>query len=77
MELKYPCPVFISHHKNEVNMGGQNFILAYLQACTGGKLALSECGPIWQFGVIAVLLVSTISVFIVLRIRAYAQSTRN
>lgn len=58
-------------------MGSQNFILTYAQACSSGKLALSECGPVWQFGVIAVLLMSAITILIVLRMRAYAQSARS
>ncbi len=58
-------------------MGSQNFIVTYMQACTSSKLALAECGPAWQFGVIAVLLVSAITVLIVLRMRAYAQSARS
>lgn len=37
-------------------MGGDHFIMSYVQACTAGKLAFSECGPVWQFTVIAVLL---------------------
>ena len=57
-------------------MGSQDFILTYVQACTTGKLALSECGPVWQFGVIAVLLASAITVLIVLRLRAYLQMAR-
>jgi hypothetical protein len=58
-------------------MDSQNFILTYAQACTGGKLTLSECGPVWQFGVIAVLLASAIAVLIVLRMRTYAQSMKS
>ena len=58
-------------------MGSQNFVLTYVQACSSGKLALSECGPAWQIGVIGLLLVSAISVLMFLRIRAYAQSAGN
>lgn len=58
-------------------MVAQNFILIYMLACASGKLALSECGPVWQFGVIAVLLASAITVLIVLRMRAYTQTARS
>jgi hypothetical protein len=54
-------------------MGSQDFLVTYVQACSNGKLALSECGPVWQIGIIAVLLASAIAVLIVLRLRAYAQ----
>lgn len=57
-------------------MGSQNFILTYAQACSSGKLALSDCGPVWQCGVIAVLLVSAIAFLIVLRMRAYGQTAQ-
>lgn len=58
-------------------MGSQHFILTYVEACSSGKLVLSECGPVWQFGVIAALLVSAITMLAVLRIRAYARSARS
>ncbi len=38
-------------------MSGDNFLLQYAQDCVFGKLAFNDCGPIWQFSVIAVLLV--------------------
>jgi len=52
-------------------MGSENFVLAYVQACTGGKLSLSDCGPIWQLGVIAALLVAAILFLILLRVRPH------
>ena len=55
-------------------MSNQNFVLTYIQACTGGKLGFSECGPIWQLGIIAVILTSLIAVLIAFRIRARARS---
>ena len=58
-------------------MGSQDFIVTYVRACASGKLVLSECGPVWQFGVIAVLLAFAITVLIVFRIRAYAQSAHS
>jgi hypothetical protein len=50
-------------------MGGDNFILTYVQACTSGNLSFSDCGPIWQLGIIAALLVVAAICLIALRIR--------
>lgn len=51
-------------------MGSENFVLTYVQACTGGKLPFSDCGPIWQLGVIAALLAAAVLFLILLRMRA-------
>ena len=53
-------------------MGGGNYVVSYVQACAGGALPLSECGPAWQMGVIAVLLVASVMALIVLRLRGHA-----
>lgn len=59
-------------------MGIQDFILVYVQSCTGGELPLDECGPLWQFGIIAVLLASAIATLIAVRVvRVYAKSARS
>ncbi len=50
-------------------MGGDNFILTYVQACTSGKLAFSDCGPIWQLGIIAAFIAVAAILLISLRIR--------
>lgn len=50
-------------------MGDQGLVLAYVQACAGGTLGASECGPIWQLGVIAALLVAAILTLAVLQLR--------
>jgi maltodextrin utilization protein YvdJ len=55
-------------------MGGQNFIISYVQACTGGKLPFSECGPIWQMFLILAFLVAAIAVLLVLRMRPRARA---
>ena len=55
-------------------MGGQNFIVTYIQACTSGKLPFSECGPIWQLFVIAAFLVAAIAALLVLRMRALGRA---
>jgi hypothetical protein len=53
-------------------MSNANFILNYMQVCASGKLAMAECGPIWQMAVIAVFLVLALAVLLVLRLRAGA-----
>ena len=55
-------------------MNNQNFIFGYVEACASGSLRLADCGPVWQMGVIAVLLASAIAVLIMLRWRAGPQS---
>lgn len=54
-------------------MGGQNFILGYMKDCVGGTLRFSDCGPVWQVGIIAVLLVLAILALILLRWRGGPQ----
>jgi hypothetical protein len=85
--LPQPGPIYLrdilfsrlisGHKQKKAKMGSQNFILSYVQACTSGKLALSECGPVWQLGIIVALLASAITVLILLRLRAYARSARS
>jgi hypothetical protein len=53
-------------------MSNANFILNYMQVCASGKLAMAECGPMWQMAVIAVFLVLALAVLLVLRLRAGA-----
>lgn len=55
-------------------MGGQDFIVGYIQACTGGKLPFSECGPVWQMFLILAFLVAAVAVLLVLRIRPRAST---
>ena len=38
-------------------MLGQQLVLDYVEACGSGLLPLSECDPVWELGVIGVLLV--------------------
>ena len=49
-------------------MFGQGFVASYVQACTGGQLPLSECGPVWQLGIIAALLVLAVLTLVALRV---------
>ena len=50
-------------------MDNQALVLAYVQSCASGALSASECGPIWQLGVIAGLLVVAIVTLAVLQFR--------
>ena len=54
-------------------MGGQDVILWYVNSCASGKLAMSECGPVWQMLIIAVCLLLAIAALVVLRLRPRAQ----
>jgi hypothetical protein len=50
-------------------MGDQGLVLAYFQSCANGALGTAECGPIWQLGVIAGLLVVALITLAVLQFR--------
>jgi hypothetical protein len=51
-------------------MNTQNLILGFIQSCLSGRLGMSDCGPIWQLGVIAVFLLVAIATLLVLRLRS-------
>ncbi len=51
-------------------MSNQNFIFGYVEACASGSLRFADCGPVWQMGIIATLLVLAIAVLAILRLRA-------
>jgi hypothetical protein len=55
-------------------MGNQLILEAYVQACTSGKLPLSECGPVWQLGIIAALLACAVLALVVLRVHSRMKS---
>jgi hypothetical protein len=57
-------------------MGNDNFVLRYVQDCIGGQLTLSDCGPVWQLSVIAVLLAAAILFLILLVMRPQGQSAQ-
>jgi hypothetical protein len=58
-------------------MGSENFILSYVHACAGGKLAFAECGPVWQLGIIATLLTAAIMFLVLPRILPQRQSAQS
>lgn len=57
-------------------MNNLDFVVTYVQSCTAGRLGVSDCGPVWQLGVIAVLLVVMVTVLLVLRLRARPQADK-
>jgi len=44
--------------------------MEYLRSCTVGSLRMSDCGPVWQLGIIAAFLVAAIVTLVILRLRA-------
>jgi hypothetical protein len=55
--------------KEQETLGNQGLVLAYVQSCTAGDLGMAECGPIWQLGVIAALLIVAIVTLALLQLR--------
>ena len=56
-------------------MDNHNFILTYVQACTSGKLAFSECGPMWYLIAITWFLLLALVVLVALRLCQKQRST--
>jgi hypothetical protein len=57
---------------------GQEFVISYVKTCTSGQLPLSECGPVWQLGIIGVLLVFAVLTLVALRVsRSLAAPSRS
>ncbi len=55
-------------------MGDRGIVIEYVRSCTAGTLAMSDCGQVWQLGVIASFLVIAIVTLIILRLRAAARA---
>ena len=51
-------------------MNTTGMVIELVDACASGRLGVSDCGPIWQLGVIAVLLVVMSATLAVLRLRS-------
>jgi len=47
-------------------MGSYTFILKYVNSCINGNLPFKDCGDVWQFGVIVVMLLIAIVVLLAL-----------
>ena len=56
-------------------MFGQDVVVGYVKACASGTLPLSECGPVWQLGIMGGLLVLAVLCLVVLRVRARMSAT--
>ena len=55
-------------------MGDRDIVIEYVRSCTAGTLGMSDCGPVWQLGVIAAFLVIAVATLVALRLRAIAQA---
>jgi hypothetical protein len=55
-------------------VGDRGIIIEYVRSCTAGTLGMTDCGPVWQLGVIAALLVIAVAALVVLRVRAAVQA---
>jgi len=55
-------------------MGDRGIVIEYVRSCTAGTLGMSDCGAVWQLGVIAAFLVIAVATLVVLRLRAVAQA---
>ena len=53
-------------------MGDRGIIIEFVRSCTAGTLGMSDCGPVWQLGIIAAFLAAAIVTLVVLRLRAAA-----
>jgi hypothetical protein len=48
-------------------MGRFDFIWQYAGGCISGRLSSAECAPMWQFGIIILLLVFAVAGLVVVR----------
>jgi hypothetical protein len=55
-------------------MGDRGIVIEYVRSCTAGSLGMSDCGPVWQLGIIVAFLVVAIATLLVLRLRATARA---
>jgi len=55
-------------------MGDRGIVIEYVRSCTAGTLGVSDCGPVWQLGIIAAFLAAAIVTLVVLRLRAAARA---
>lgn len=49
-------------------MGKFEFIWEFIGACIGGRLQSAECAPLWQFGILILLLVFAVAGLVVIRV---------
>lgn len=58
-------------------MSDENFLISYVKECASGKVAFNDCGPVWQFSVIAFALVATIILLLALMTPAKPETVKN
>ena len=51
-------------------MSDSDLISNYVHACLNGALKAGECGPVWQLGVIGLLIVIALFALLALRLNA-------
>jgi hypothetical protein len=54
-------------------MSNENFVINYVHACSSHQLPLADCGPVWQLGIIAAMLVMAIATLLILNFRSAPQ----
>jgi uncharacterized membrane protein YdbT with pleckstrin-like domain len=57
-------------------MDNTGLVVAYVRACIAGAPDAGDCSPVWQLGVIVVLIVIAIISLVVLRMSAPAAEGR-
>ncbi len=58
-------------------MNDGDFILNYVQDCISARLSFADCGPLWQLGIIAIL-VAVAFLFVIAHITPHSgQSTKS
>ncbi len=55
-----PDDAIVGSHFKGGSMSDENFLISYVQECASGKAPFNDCGPVWQFGVIAAMLIAAI-----------------
>jgi hypothetical protein len=53
---------------NCATVGRFEFIWQYVGSCIGGAMPAGECAPLWQFGIIILLLVFAVAGLVVVRV---------
>ncbi len=51
-------------------MNNENFVISYVHACSSNQLPVADCGPVWQLGIIATLLVMAIISLVIMNFRS-------
>jgi hypothetical protein len=57
-------------------MSDSNLVAQFLSSCFRGALGVSECGPVWHFTLIGLLVLAGLAALVRLRLRAAKESHR-